>query len=201
MSVVGLLICGRNRDFSAANPLMLPMQLSTIRLSRSRTRSRLLPALLVVALLLNPAETLKSQEPESSSPSVQQAQTANPVLFETAIQQIFKAKCLKCHNPRMQKAELDLSSRSGILKGSEAGEILDLETPAESLLLEMISEELMPPEDEPQLTVEEIASIKAWVTGGAKFAAPSPVKQQSIDQHSVLPILHLRCTVCHGNRP
>ncbi len=123
-----------------------------------------------------------------------------PVLFETSVQAIFRAKCSPCHSDRTAKASLNLSTPAGILKGSESGEILDAETPADSLLLQMIADGLMPPEDEPQLTEEEVAAIRQWVTGGARFAKSSATDQPQVTQHDVLPILYLRCTVCHGLR-
>ena len=36
---------------------------------------------------------------------------------------LFQAKCLRCHGEKSKKAELDLRTRAGILKGSESGPV------------------------------------------------------------------------------
>ncbi len=151
---------------------------------------------IVAVIAVRPARCEES--PTVAAPK-NRAQATSDVSYEPTVQQIVKAKCLKCHNQRNQKAELDLSSSKGILKGSESGEILDRQTPADGLLWEMVSEGLMPPDDEAPLTAEELASIKKWIFGGAKFKE-SAGTHPSLTQHDVLPVLYLRCTVCHGNR-
>lgn len=131
-------------------------------------------------------------------------QNAKPVaakvpVFESDILPIFKSKCASCHNAKARKGELDLTSFGTLLKGSETGAILSKEKPDESLLLEMIEEGVMPPEGKPQLTKAERALIHRWVATGTK-AKQMVVVNDIPSQHDALPILYLRCTVCHGLR-
>ncbi len=106
---------------------------------------------------------------------------------------ILKSKCGNCHSADNRKAELDLSSVEAILKGGESGAIM-AKNYEESLLWEMISNELMPPEEEPQLTAEERDLLKRWLEQ-SKFSATPP---KAISQWDVLPVLQLRCVICHG---
>ena len=62
---------------------------------------------------------------------------------------ILTAKCGKCHSSENRKADLDLSSIAAILKGGESGDIV-APNYEDSLMWEMISNQVMPPEDEPQ---------------------------------------------------
>jgi len=118
--------------------------------------------------------------------------------FETQVQQIFKAKCVRCHGPDVTKAELDLSDSEGVQAGGESGDLLASDDPADSLLAEIIGDNLMPPEGEGELTEEEQATILAWITAGAKFKNASSSQVSALTQHDVIPLLFRRCTMCHG---
>ena len=119
--------------------------------------------------------------------------TANQQDLTTDALKILKSKCGNCHSADNQKAELDLSSVEAILQGGESGAIV-AKNYEESLLWEMISNELMPPEEEPQLTAEERGLLKRWLEQSS-FSATQP---KAISQWNVLPILQLRCVICHG---
>ncbi len=106
---------------------------------------------------------------------------------------ILKAKCSKCHRADNRKADLDLSSLAAIQKGGESGAVLAVDY-KESLLWEMIDSELMPPEDEVPLTEEERNLLENWLKQTRLTAPPG----KEISQWDVLPILQLRCAVCHG---
>src|SRR5712692_4093028 len=56
--------------------------------------------------------------------------------FTTDIFPLFQAKCLRCHSGKTPKAELDLSTLPGVLKGGESGPVVVPGKPQESLLLE-----------------------------------------------------------------
>ena len=109
--------------------------------------------------------------------------------------QILKAKCVKCHSSQNRKADLDLSSVDAILKGGESGAVIAVNY-EDSLLWEMISNEVMPPEDEPQLSEQELEILKKWLEA-SKF---KPMSKEGTSQWEVLPVLQLRCVVCHGKQ-
>ncbi len=127
------------------------------------------------------------------------AEEPAPRTFEKAIRPIFAARCFKCHSDEVQKAELNLATRAGVLKGGESGVIAIAGKPDESSLYELVHERHMPPEGETPLTDAEIQAIRAWIAGGMLFDSAGD-DVASISQHDVIPILLLRCTVCHGTR-
>ena len=72
--------------------------------------------------------------------------------------------------------------------------------PDESLLLELIIEGEMPPEEDKQLSKDEIATIRRWIESGAEYPGGSSAPSASVTQFQVEPILLRRCTVCHGSQ-
>ena len=121
--------------------------------------------------------------------------------FETDILPLLQAKCLRCHGERAKKAELDLRTRAGILKGSESGSVVQPGKPHESQLYEMVRSGKMPQGKTAKLSPAEVEIIRRWIAAGASFASDSAgATQSAITQHDVLPILLRRCTVCHGPR-
>ena len=123
---------------------------------------------------------------------------ADELAFETDLKPLLQMHCAECHSPKSTKAELDLTSREGILRGGESGEILNQESPRESLLYEMVAERHMPPEGKEPLTDGQIALLRRWIDEGMRFAQPVDDTTVTISQHEVIPILHRRCTMCHG---
>lgn len=95
---------------------------------------------------------------------------AEDALFERGVEQIVRAKCLRCHgaDKRKRKAELDLSRVSKILKGGESGPAIVPGNLDDSLLWEQVSSGAMPPEEKESLTKAELEVIKLWILGGAK---------------------------------
>lgn len=152
-----------------------------------RFRSILVACGVVVAYGLGPQTSAAAEEVRSAP-------------FEKAIRPIFAAKCFHCHGEDSRKGELSLATRSAILKGGESGEVLVSGKPEESPLYELIRDGQMPPKGEPPLTAEEILSIHDWISAGMPFAKSSAKEEVEITQHDVIPILLLRCTVCHGTR-
>ncbi|MFQ5732291.1 MAG: c-type cytochrome domain-containing protein [Planctomycetaceae bacterium] len=124
--------------------------------------------------------------------------SAQAPVFEKDVLPIFKAKCVRCHNAKAHKGELDLTTFRGVMKGGESGEVIDRKQPAESALYEMIHDGHMPPDKKNPVTKSELRIIKRWIDAGAKSSQANGVAQ--LTQHDVLPILYLRCTVCHGLR-
>ncbi|MBM82738.1 MAG: hypothetical protein CMJ78_19415, partial [Planctomycetaceae bacterium] len=122
---------------------------------------------------------------------------ASGLVFEKDVAPILKVKCIKCHNSKARKAELDLGSFTSLSKGGESGAILDAENPKEGVLYEYIHDGTMPPEDAKPLTSREKETLLQWIRSGAKSQASAAPQ---VSQHDVIPILNLRCTVCHGLR-
>jgi hypothetical protein len=136
----------------------------------------------------------------SGNASAQAAEKPGPV-YETDILPILKASCLRCHGKGSSKAELNLSTAAGLFKGGESGVVVKPGDLEESLLLEMITDGSMPPEDakEKPLTKKQIALIRQWIDTGARSKLVSSNSlTPAVTQHDVIPILLRRCAMCHG---
>ncbi len=125
------------------------------------------------------------------------ARAEQPPVYEREVRPILAKHCFRCHGEQSAKAELDLSSPSGVLKGGESGQVIAQGKADESLLYELVLSGDMPPAEDKQLSKAEVATIAAWIAGGAKFAEEAHVPG-ALSQHDVLPILHRRCVMCHG---
>ena len=121
------------------------------------------------------------------------------VTFEKHVRPIFARHCFVCHG-KQKKAELDLRSGQSILKGSESGPVISGKVPKEGLLYEVIHEQRMPPKGKESLTRAEIEILQRWLLSGANFAESPKKEAARLNQHFVMPILRLRCTVCHGRQ-
>src|SRR5262249_42903985 len=88
-------------------------------------------------------------------------------LFEKDVLPILEAKCLRCHGKDLQKADLDLRSKAGLLKGGESGPAVSPGSPEDSLLWIKIAANKMPPSKN-KLTEAEKVLIRHWIENGAK---------------------------------
>ncbi|HJZ91556.1 MAG TPA: PSD1 and planctomycete cytochrome C domain-containing protein [Gemmataceae bacterium] len=124
--------------------------------------------------------------------------TESPSFFGE-IQPLLRSKCAKCHGEKVPKADLDLTTAAGLLKGGESGRVIVPGKPADSLLYEKVHAGEMPPKKEGRLTPAEVETIRKWIAAGAQTSADADGQRHgAVNQHDVLPILFRRCTACHG---
>jgi Protein of unknown function (DUF1553)/Protein of unknown function (DUF1549)/Planctomycete cytochrome C len=120
----------------------------------------------------------REQSPRSATPEQVR-------FFESQVQPILKARCLKCHGegPKI-RGGLRLDSRDAMLKGGELGPAISPKEPDQSLLLQAIRfEELeMPPSG--RLPANEVAILTRWVKEGAAW---SPVVAMSRAKDVIAP--------------
>lgn len=82
---------------------------------------------------------------------------------------IFREHCNGCHNPDKLKADLDLTSYAGTMKGGSSGECVKPGNPDGSLLFRVtahLEEPEMPPK-KPKLPDTALAILREWITTGA----------------------------------
>lgn len=99
---------------------------------------------------------------------------AAEVDFERDVAPILITRCLECHKQGNPSGGLNLSNFEGLKKGGESGEAITVGNAAQSHLLERVVDGEMPPpkqEKSQKLADKEIAVLKAWVEGGAKWPA------------------------------
>lgn len=86
--------------------------------------------------------------------------------FARDIEGIMSKFCFECHGVEHQEADLDLRTVDSILTGGESGPAIVPGHPEESLLLDMIHDEHMPPEGK-MLTEKGIEQVRQWIASGA----------------------------------
>jgi mono/diheme cytochrome c family protein len=101
--------------------------------------------------------------------------------FSEHVFPILKEHCAGCHGGERPKGRLDMESLGSLERGGKKGPPVIPGKPEESLIYRLISgagKPSMPPKDEEPLTPGEIATIHAWILGGARpgeaAAAPAP---------------------------
>jgi len=90
------------------------------------------------------------------------------VTYQDNILPLVEANCSKCHNADKKKADLDLTSFQGALKGSGSGLVLTSGNLDASKLWKAINhaeEPFMPP-NRPKLEDKQIELFKKWILGG-----------------------------------
>lgn len=101
--------------------------------------------------------------------------TAQPTTdYLRDIKPLLKRACYRCHGAAKQTSGLRLDTARAALIGGDSGEAVVPGESAESLLYLVVSGsedyEQMPPEGEGErLKPDEVALIKRWIDGGAKF--------------------------------
>ena len=121
------------------------------------------------------------------------------LVFERDIQPLLAMKCGKCHSETVQKGGLDLSTMTGLRTGGESGDAAVAESIDDSPLWNVIQSGEMPPDGEPSLSQSQRELIRRWIADGSLSENPV-IQSKPITQHDVLPIVLLRCTMCHGAR-
>ena len=90
------------------------------------------------------------------------------ISYQDHILPLVEANCSKCHNADKKKADLELTSYQGALKGSGSGAILVSGNPEASKLWKALThaeEPFMPP-NRPKLADQELESFRKWILGG-----------------------------------
>ncbi|MCB1244491.1 MAG: hypothetical protein KDN04_17340 [Verrucomicrobiae bacterium] len=102
---------------------------------------------------------------------------AEPVVtYNDQIRPLFREHCLKCHGEDEQKADLNLSTFAGVMKGGSGGVAVVAGRASAGLLFEAITAEedgeRMPPK-KPPLPKEQIELVRAWIQGGLRESSGS----------------------------
>ncbi|MCI0461570.1 MAG: PSD1 and planctomycete cytochrome C domain-containing protein, partial [Gemmataceae bacterium] len=88
-------------------------------------------------------------------------------IFEKDILPILEAKCLRCHGADQQKADLDLRSKTTVLKGGETGPAISPGSAERSALWVKVAADKMPP-GQNKLTEAEKELVRTWLETGAR---------------------------------
>ena len=97
--------------------------------------------------------------------------------FETRVRPVLAESCLDCHSGIKAKSGLRLDSRTGILKGSDYRQAVNLEKPAESALILAVKHAgsgagiSNMPEKGSKLAGEAVAALEKWIVMGLPWPA------------------------------
>ena len=87
------------------------------------------------------------------------------VTYEADIAPVLTKYCVGCHNQQEPEGDLALHNFQAIAEGTPETKVIDKSSPLESILLKRMTGEvapIMPPDDEPSPTAEEIALVQRW---------------------------------------
>jgi hypothetical protein len=95
-------------------------------------------------------------------------------LFRKHVRQILTDRCLKCHGGEKTRADLDLATREGLLKGGDHGPAVVPYRAKQSRLYKLIAhlEDPHMPAKEAKLLDAQIAQVAAWIDLGAPYDRP-----------------------------
>ncbi|QDV22998.1 DUF1553 domain-containing protein [Aureliella helgolandensis] len=106
--------------------------------------------------------------------------------FEARIRPVLVEYCYECHNSTdSTEAGLALDYRGGILEGGAGGASVSLESPASSLLLEVMRHDidgLEMPQGGPKLEPEILADFEKWIGMGLPDPRSEPPSESEMEQ-------------------
>jgi len=112
-------------------------------------------------------------KPAVAAPKVSVEAAAKAVVYRDVVAPILAEKCYSCHGEEKGKGKLKMHTFADLKKGGSEGDVnVVAGKSGDSLMVQRIllskeDDEHMPPEDEPQVTKEELALLKWWIDNGA----------------------------------
>ena len=98
------------------------------------------------------------------------------VSFTKELAPLINEKCVGCHGPAMQCANLRLDTFAGWTKGGKSGQLLTVGVPLRSLILFRMATDdtkIRMPKDQDALEKETLTMVANWITQGANFDGES----------------------------
>lgn len=140
-------------------------------------------------------------DPQSGEPLPPPPNSPNAT-FTWLQKNVFKPKCVVCHNAQKPRAKVDLSSYLGLMNSppnKEGEKPVNLEHPKESTLYIEVAEAKMPPTIK-MLTEPEVTALKDWLDAGAPDSVVAPGPEPLSATYSSLHknVFSRRCGSCHG---
>ena len=99
---------------------------------------------------------------------------ASQELFKAQVRDILIENCLNCHGGDATEAELDISTRAGLLAGGKSGAAVSPGKAQESLLYKLVAHQAEPamPYFEEKLPDDAVSAIAEWINSGAAYDKP-----------------------------
>ena len=108
-----------------------------------------------------------TEAPQEVAPTEAPAEASNAsVSFANDVFPIIESRCVNCHGGDRTEKGLVLLSYADIMAGSDNGPVIMPGDPANSLLVELVTNKKMPKRG-PKLTPPQVQIITDWVAAGA----------------------------------
>ena len=105
----------------------------------------------------------------SPAPAQEKKAANKPVSFSKDVMPIFNNYCVSCHDPKMKKAGLDMTSYATSAKGSKGGKLWAAGNPAKSLLIiEISGDKPKMPSKGQTVSKDEIDTLSRWIKEGCQ---------------------------------
>lgn len=123
-----------------------------------------------------PDEPDEPDEPEEV-PEPPLARAVDAAFFTSEVRPILEARCIECHGPNKQKGKIRLDAREHAFRNDQAEWLIVPGNAQQSAVIQRVSLplddfDIMPPEGDP-LTAAQIATLVAWIDGGAPWPQES----------------------------
>jgi glutathione S-transferase len=106
--------------------------------------------------------------------------------FVADVQPIFRQHCFECHASGNEEGSLNLGIKSRVMEGGEHGPVLKSGNSASSSIIHWVAGvedgRIMPPDDKPPLTKEQIGVLRAWIDQGANWPADADVVDPKLER-------------------
>jgi mono/diheme cytochrome c family protein len=121
-----------------------------------------------------PGPALAGQPAAKLPPDHAERMAKGQELFRKQVRRILTERCLKCHGGEKTRADLNLATRDGLLKGGDNGPAIVPYRAKQSRLYKLITHQQDPhmPAKEAKLPDAQIAQIAAWIDLGAPYDRP-----------------------------
>ncbi|MDA8743430.1 hypothetical protein N9N28_02245 [Rubripirellula amarantea] len=126
------------------------------------------------------------------------ALAGEPVDFVRDVFPILETYCIGCHTSEDASGEFVMETHAAMMQGGENGVAITAGVPKSSRMFLMAAgkmEPIMPPDDQPGLTEDELAILEAWIEQGAIGPdGDMPIKRElripkiAVDEQVVLPV-------------
>jgi mono/diheme cytochrome c family protein len=112
------------------------------------------------------AESNPTAVPAQASTEIPTEASSATVSFANDVMPIIQSRCINCHGGERVEKGLNLGSYADLMAGSENGPVIVPGDAANSLLVELVTNQKMPKRG-PKLTPPQVQIISDWVAAGA----------------------------------
>ena len=142
---------------------------------------------LVVVVLLGALSAVRAERP-ATGPALAPAGGSGVTLFVDHVRPVLLEQCIRCHGGEKIKADLDMTTRDGLLHPGENGPVVIPGKASDSRLIKLIrhAEEPFMPEKKDKLSEETIGYFAKWIDAGAPYDKPLVVKSTGAKGHAVV---------------